>query len=64
MVALFTDIFQQSNTNICFSTFLFTEWDSDWQGPPVIVEVLETSSTDLSQNGIVNGTTIQGKLTT
>lgn len=40
--------------------FFLTEWDSDWQGPPVIVEVLETSSTDLSQNGIVNGTNIQG----
>ncbi|KAJ6638922.1 hypothetical protein Bhyg_11660 [Pseudolycoriella hygida] len=36
------------------------EWGSDWQGPPVIVEVLETSSTDLSQNAIaVNGTNIQ-----
>lgn len=42
-------------------TAFFSEWDSDWQGPPVIVEVLETSSTDLSQNAIVvNGTNIQG----
>lgn len=40
---------------------ILSEWDSDWQGPPVIVEVLETSSTDLSQNAItVNGTNIEG----
>lgn len=38
------------------------EWDSEWVGPDVIVEVLETTPTELNQSGyiITNGTSVEG----
>lgn len=40
------------------------EWDSEWVGPDVIVEVLETTPTELNHSGyiITNGTNVEGMI--